>query len=204
MIFLLFNTHRTFSLLITSTSPMTDPYTLMQRRHEKEVLQSRIRDAHTNPETAEGLRKSLQTRSRWKTGQAKRLKTAIKNASRPMVVKRMLASAKARARKLGLPFNLTSGDIQFPEVCPALGLTLISGAYVGTGKAADESPSLDKIIPSKGYVRGNVRVVSQLANRMKSNATPQQLRAFCRWGLAQTDYLERDRYSEFEPVKTSS
>ena len=178
---------------------MTDPYTLMQRRHEKEVLQSRIRSAHLSPDAAEELRQSLQKRSQWKTGQAKRLKLAIKKASRPMVVKRMLASAKARARKLGLPFNLTSADIQFPTECPALGLTLISGAYVGTGKLASESPSLDRIIPSKGYVRGNVRVISNLANTMKNSATPEQLRAFCKWGLKQTDYLERDRYSDFDP-----
>lgn len=36
-------------------------------------------------------------------------------------------------------------------------------------------PSLDKIIPKLGYVKGNVWVVSNKANRIKSNATIEEL-----------------------------
>ena len=39
------------------------------------------------------------------------------------------------------------------------------------GKLHDDSPSLDKIIPESGYIRGNVRVISSKADRIKSNTT---------------------------------
>jgi hypothetical protein len=39
---------------------------------------------------------------------------------------------------------------------------------------------LDKIIPELGYVKGNVRIISTLANTMKSNATKDQLLTFAK------------------------
>lgn len=38
------------------------------------------------------------------------------------------------------------------------------------------SPSLDRLVPSIGYVRGNVAVVSWKANRAKNNLTARELR----------------------------
>jgi hypothetical protein len=46
------------------------------------------------------------------------------------------------------------------------------------------SASLDRIIPELGYIKGNVRVISLLANQMKWNATKEQLLTFCRGVLA--------------------
>jgi hypothetical protein len=40
----------------------------------------------------------------------------------------------------------------------------------------DFSPSIDRIIPSLGYVRGNVVIVSMRANRIKTDATDAELR----------------------------
>lgn len=37
------------------------------------------------------------------------------------------------------------------------------------------SPSLDRIDSSKGYVKGNVRVISARANMLKNNATVEEL-----------------------------
>lgn len=76
-----------------------------------------------------------------------------------------------RARTDTLPFALEWRDIETPDTCPILGLRLKYEA----GQRDDASPSLDKIIPSKGYVKGNVWVVSNLANRLKSDATSEQL-----------------------------
>lgn len=58
--------------------------------------------------------------------------------------------------------------------CPLLGIAVFSGK----GKMSNSSPTLDRIVPSKGYVQGNVWVISQLANRMKSDLTVAQLRHF--------------------------
>lgn len=75
----------------------------------------------------------------------------------------MLKNARARAKKQGIPFDLELTDIVIPEVCPVLGIPLM----VGEGKNCPNSPSLDKIIPEKGYVKGNVCVISFRANILK-------------------------------------
>lgn len=84
----------------------------------------------------------------------------------------LLRGAKKRARLKGLPFDLTLADVIVPKLCPVLGLTLA----VGTRRSADTSPTLDRIIPSLGYVRGNVIVISNKANRIKNDASIEELR----------------------------
>lgn len=84
----------------------------------------------------------------------------------------MLADARKRAAKFGLPFNLDLFDIEIPVVCPVLGFLLV----YGKGGRTDASPSLDKIKPELGYVKGNVAVISWRANRLKSNAKAEELR----------------------------
>jgi hypothetical protein len=91
--------------------------------------------------------------------------------------KHMWHSAKKRAQQFGLPFLISIEDIVVPEFCPALGLRL----EVGGKSGQDASPSLDRIIPELGYVPGNVAVISRLANSIKHNATPEQVRAVADW-----------------------
>lgn len=55
---------------------------------------------------------------------------------------------------------------------------------------APNSPTLDRKEPRKGYVKGNVRVISFLANSMKRDATPEQLRAFAITVLLDQGFLE--------------
>lgn len=60
-----------------------------------------------------------------------------------------------------------------PDVCPILGLEL---NYLGTGEySADNSPSLDQIIPGKGYTKDNIQIISWRANRIKNDGTPEEL-----------------------------
>lgn len=84
----------------------------------------------------------------------------------------MVKTAKERAEKLGLPFNITEEDVIIPERCPVLGIPL----EIGNGRPMPNSPSLDRIVPELGYVKGNVIVVSHKANTIKNNATPEEIR----------------------------
>jgi len=91
----------------------------------------------------------------------------------------MRSSALKRANALNLDFNLTSKYIVgiSKKTCPILGVEM----KYGGGAKSNSSASLDKIIPSKGYVEGNVQVISLLANLMKSSATPDELIKFANW-----------------------
>ena len=92
------------------------------------------------------------------------------------IEKGMLARVKFRAKRDGIPFDLDHTDIYIPNKCPVLGLTLDTNISRGKGYHPD-SPSLDRIKPSLGYVKGNVRVVSARANLLKNNATVAELAA---------------------------
>lgn len=87
----------------------------------------------------------------------------------------MLANAKARAKANEIPFSITIADVVIPDVCPVLGIP------IRTKGGRENAPSLDKVIPSLGYTTGNVRVISMRANRLKSDATPEELRALAEY-----------------------
>lgn len=87
----------------------------------------------------------------------------------------MVSRAKWRAKSAGVPFNITPDDVSIPAICPVLGLPIRPAK--GHGGHDHHSPSLDRIDPNKGYVKGNVRVISQRANLLKSDATVEELEA---------------------------
>lgn len=93
---------------------------------------------------------------------------------------RMVSYARARAKGKGLECTITKNDITIPEFCPIFGFKLERNVGNGHGGRFN-SPSLDRIDSSLGYVEGNVQVISQLANAMKSDATPEQLLQFAEW-----------------------
>jgi hypothetical protein len=84
-------------------------------------------------------------------------------------------SAKHRSQKTNILFDLTYQDIidAYPKdnLCPILGIHLV----VNEGKTKDNSPSLDRIIPEHGYVKKNIVIISYRANRIKNNATVEEL-----------------------------
>lgn len=90
----------------------------------------------------------------------------------------MLNSARQRAKRVGVPFNIDLGDINIPQLCPVLGIPLHRNS--GNGPSAN-SPSLDRIIPSLGYVKGNVAVISNRANIIKQDANPEEILAVYNW-----------------------
>lgn len=97
----------------------------------------------------------------------------------------LIQNRKSIAKKSNIEFLISELDLlkNLPETCPILGIKLSWTTRKGVSGSKDNSPSLDKIDPSKGYVPGNVMWISYLANRMKSNATPDQLKIFANWIL---------------------
>ena len=121
----------------------------------------------------------------------------ITNARRSNQVRALLKGAKDRARRKGLEFNLTSEDIPIPSNCPILGIPMRSVMGMGRkkGQRLDSSPSIDRIDNSQGYVRGNVVVVSYRANRIKSDATVEELQQIVEFyhdRLTRCDVSRRD------------
>lgn len=87
----------------------------------------------------------------------------------------MLRAARQRAKLKSIPFELTIEDLPsaIPETCPVLGIPICSN--VGGRKTTPNSPSIDRVIPALGYVKGNVRIISHRANQIKSDATTEEL-----------------------------
>lgn len=89
--------------------------------------------------------------------------------------KLLWSQLKHSAAKRNIPFDLTPTDIDtigIPLVCPILGIPL----YFHRTKVQDDSISFDRIDSSKGYSVENVIVISYRANRLKSDATLEELR----------------------------
>ena len=82
---------------------------------------------------------------------------------------------RRKSKNLNMDFNIDASYLKeiFPtdKKCPVLGLPF----KVGYEGGISNSPSLDRIDNSKGYIKGNVVWVSMLANTIKTSATPEQI-----------------------------
>jgi len=89
----------------------------------------------------------------------------------------LLLSAKERAKKYNIPFSLDYQRIHKIYKCPVLGIDL----SWNNSKRQDNSPTLDRLVPSKGYTEENTRIISWRANRIKNNASLEDLKAIVNW-----------------------
>jgi len=85
--------------------------------------------------------------------------------------------AKRRAQQENLPFEITVTDLRVPEFCPILGIALSRH----NTKFEDNSPSIDKVIPHLGYIKGNVAIISWRANKIKQDASFEELFKIAGW-----------------------
>lgn len=106
------------------------------------------------------------------TSSCKSCASAHKRASRKMYPERyLLTSAKRRAKLFNRVFDLKEEDIVIPDCCPILGIPLV----IDGGVVKQHSPTLDRIDNSKGYIKGNIQVISMRANTMKGDRTMEAL-----------------------------
>ena len=88
-------------------------------------------------------------------------------------LKQTLKASKERANRKNLEHNLTLANLIYlyplDNKCPIFGIEL------QWGFPKDSSPSLDRIDSKNGYTYNNCQIISNKANRLKSDATPQEL-----------------------------
>jgi hypothetical protein len=93
----------------------------------------------------------------------------------------LLSKAKKRAKDEGIPYDL---DLEYvmsivTTHCPVFNTEL--SWQTKSGYRTDSAPSLDKIKPELGYVKGNVAWVSWRANRIKNNGSSEEHRRIADW-----------------------
>jgi hypothetical protein len=97
------------------------------------------------------------------------------------ILRLLVNRAKHRAILKDLEFSITHEDLIVPSVCPILQIPL--EIVRGQGRGFNH-PSLDRIDNTKGYTKENVWIISDLANKMKTDASIEQLKQFGRWTVS--------------------
>lgn len=91
---------------------------------------------------------------------------------------KLLHSAKRRAKKRNLDFNIELGDIIIPKYCPILNYIELTK---NVGYVGHSSPTLDRIDTNKGYTKDNIQVISFKANTMKSDGSYKDIGLLYNW-----------------------
>ena len=94
-----------------------------------------------------------------------------------------LSRTKSRAARKQIPFDELAVRellVDPPEVCAALNFTLRAGGG-GSREQGKDAATIDRRVPRKGYVRGNMDIISRRANNIKSDATAAEIRAVADW-----------------------
>jgi hypothetical protein len=90
----------------------------------------------------------------------------------------ILNHSKKRAKEKGLEHTIDREYLEsiYTDTCP-----IFNVKFIYSNKLNDWSMTLDRIDPTKGYIKGNVQFLSSKANRMKSNATHEEIIKFCEY-----------------------
>lgn len=140
-------------------------------REKGRIASARWRANH--PEQAKAIKHAWQKRC----GAQKDRERRRRNFEKKNLKAQMLYNARDRAKKRRIAFTITEADIHIPQTCPILGIPL----KANRGRWGMDSPSLDRVDVGKGYIPGNVRVVSFKANKFKSDHTIDEIMALARY-----------------------
>jgi hypothetical protein len=81
---------------------------------------------------------------------------------------------QSKIKLRGQEFTVQYGELDWPEYCPVLGIKL--DYFCKSRRQSDNSPSFDRVDNTKGYVTGNVKVISNKANRLKGHGNVDELK----------------------------
>lgn len=124
---------------------------------------------HEDTQSWEGRRGLPKEQIYPKPSWMRQYESAVKNPR-----KKLLNMVKARAKLQEIPFDLTIEDFVIPETCPILGIPL-------DRRDRNHTPSVDRLVPELGYTKGNMRIISMRANRLKQDATIEEVEKILRY-----------------------
>lgn len=84
----------------------------------------------------------------------------------------IFTQSKYRAKQKNIEFSIKKEDIVYNDVCPVFGTPIA----VSKDLYSANSPSLDRIDNTKGYMPGNVKVISYRANVIKNSGNAEEHR----------------------------
>lgn len=112
-------------------------------------------------------------------------------------VKWLLKAARRRARASGILFDITEADVTYPidGICPVFNVPMV--------RRTPYAPSLDRLDNSKGYIRGNVAIISWRANHLKSDGNLSEHRQLTEWMLGLEEDDDRCEASRLSVIPAS-
>lgn len=148
-----------------------------------------------------GAESTKQRKRLWyKNGGKERSQSYVKANLVKTITSSLLCGARGRARDKNLPFDIdidyvrsmVGENAELASHCPVFGVPLDwSRMRNNGGKAVPNSPSIDRIDPERGYVKGNIKIISYRANQIKSDASHEELKLV-------TAYLGRELVNSLE------
>lgn len=119
--------------------------------------------------------------------QAKKRQQVIERSPLMARARILRAGMRTRSKALGLPFDDTILTTEWVRsilttqpLCACCGRELDIG-YKFDGKINNNSPSIDRLVPSLGYVEENIALICWRCNNLKRDASSQELETIARW-----------------------
>lgn len=128
---------------------------------------------------------SQQKSSWYNNGGREKRKAYVKANPVQSITAQLTKAARARAKEKNIPFDIdldyvrsmVGENAELASHCPVFGMPLDWSRQRGNGsRALPNSPSIDRIDPERGYVKGNIKIISFRANQIKSDASHQELK----------------------------
>jgi len=95
-------------------------------------------------------------------------------------MRKKFLSKRSNAKRKGIEFTIEMDDVEYPTHCPVLGIELVYH-QLGLPRTDGRRATYDRIDSSKGYIPGNVVVMSYRANTLKGDGTLREHQLLTEW-----------------------